>query len=67
MSVTVPTLAETSSDFIGPLNPHVGSWVRLAPGARGVLHVGSWVRLAPGARAVLVEHERDWRIIHATS
>ncbi len=28
----VPTKAETDGDFIGPLNPHVGRFARLAPG-----------------------------------
>jgi hypothetical protein len=46
MSVTVPTLAETSSDFIGPLNPHVGRHtVRLAPGARAFVTSHSPLRV----------------------
>lgn len=33
--VTVPTLAETCGDFIGPLNPHVGRFVRIHRHERG--------------------------------
>lgn len=33
--MSVPTLAETAADFVGPLNPHVGRFVRIHRHTRG--------------------------------
>jgi len=52
--MVVPTLAETSRDFIGPLNPHVGSLARLVPGARAIASRRSYVRIH--------RHERGPRV-----
>lgn len=41
----VPTKAETEREFIGPLNPHVGRFARLAPGVKARVHSNSIVRV----------------------
>jgi len=63
-SMRVPTLAETCADFIGPLNPHVGRFVRVHRHERGprVYLAGRRIHHGPafGLAAILCWRGR-WR------
>lgn len=67
-SVQVPTHAETRSDFIEPLNPHIGRFVRIHRHERGprVYLAGRRVHHGPAyGLAAIFCWSRRWRLLAA--